>query len=38
MAALEMQAKAVQDLLATTFDKYNLSEPVRLWAKSMVNY
>lgn len=38
MASLEMQARAVQDLLATTFDKYNLSEPVRLWAKSMVNY
>lgn len=35
---LEMQAKAVQDLLTTTFDKYNLTEPVRLWAKGMVNY
>lgn len=36
--ALNMQAKAVQDLLTTTFDKYNLTEPVRLWAKGMVNY
>ena len=38
MGQLEMQAKAVQDLLATTFDKYNLQEPVRIWAKGMVNY
>jgi len=35
---LDMQAKAIQDLLSTTFDKYNLTEPVRLWAKGMVNF
>jgi len=35
---LEMQAKAVRDLLSTTFDKYNLQEPTKLWAKGMVNY
>jgi hypothetical protein len=33
-----MQAHAIQDLLTTTFDKYALQEPVRLWAKGMVNY
>jgi len=35
---LELQAHAIQDLLTTTFDKYNLQEPVRLRAKGMVNY
>ena len=36
--SLNMQAHAVQDLLHTIYDKYNLSEVVRLWAKGMVNY
>lgn len=35
---LSMQAQAVQDLLNTIFDKYNLLEWTRLWAKGMVNY
>lgn len=35
---LEMHAKAVSDLLSTTFDKYNLQEPVKLRAKGMVNF
>jgi hypothetical protein len=35
---LEMQAMALQDLLYTIFQKYNLSEATRLWAKGMVNY
>lgn len=35
---LDMQEKAIRDLLSTTFDKYNLQEPVKLWAKWMVNY
>jgi hypothetical protein len=38
MENLNMQAHAVQDLLHTIYDKYNLSEVVRLWAKGMVNY
>ena len=38
LGQLDMQSQAVQDLLSTTFDKYNLQEPVRLWAKGMVNY
>jgi hypothetical protein len=33
-----MQAMALQDLLYTIFQKYNLSEATRLWAKGMVNY
>lgn len=36
--SLSKQAHAVQDLLHTIYDKYNLSEVVRLWAKGMVNY
>lgn len=38
MWALQMQTDAIQDLLWTIFDKYHLTEPVRLWAKSMINY
>lgn len=38
MESLNMQAHAVQDLLHTIYDKYNLGEVTRLWAKSMVNY
>jgi hypothetical protein len=33
-----MQAMAVQDLLSVSFSKQHLSEPIRLWAKGMVNY
>lgn len=38
IAKLDMQSRAVQDLLSTIFSKYNLSESTRLWAKGMVNY
>jgi len=38
ISKLDMQSRAVQDLLSTIFSKYNLSESTRLWAKGMVNY
>lgn len=30
--------QAIRDYLSTVFDKYNLIEPARLWAKSMIIY
>jgi len=38
MGKLQMQTTAVQDLLSTIFEKYNLQEALRLRAKGMVNY
>jgi len=35
---LQLQWQAIRDLLTTAFEKYNLQEPARLWAKGMVNY
>lgn len=38
LETLQMQSSAVKDYLSTVFDKYNLTEPARLWAKNMVVY
>ena len=38
LANLDMQARAVQDLLSTIFRKDKLKEAIRLWAKGMVNF
>lgn len=35
---LNMYTIAVQDYLTHVFDKYNLIEPIRLWAKNMIIY
>jgi len=31
-------SRGIQDYLTYTFDMYNLAEPLRLWAKSMLIY
>ncbi len=36
--ALNTYNLAIKDYLSTVFDKYNLIEPARLWAKSMIVY
>lgn len=38
LANLDMQARAVQDLLSTIFRKDKLKEAIRLWAKGMINF
>jgi hypothetical protein len=38
MDELNLYTVAVQDYLTHIFDKYNLIEPVRLWAKNMIIY
>jgi hypothetical protein len=38
MKKLDMYQVAVQDYLTHIFDKYNLIEPARLWAKNMIIY
>lgn len=38
LQSLTQQTQAIRDYLSTAFDKYNLIEPARLWAKNMVIY
>ena len=38
LEAIQMQSTAIKDYLSTVFDKYNLTEPARLWAKNMIVY
>jgi hypothetical protein len=38
LANLDIQARAVQDLLSTIFRKDKLKEAIRLWAKGMINF
>lgn len=35
---MEEMAEGVQDYLTYIFDRYNLKEPIRLWAKNMIIY
>lgn len=37
-AEMTMMAGGVQDYLTYIFDRYNLKEPIRLWAKNMLIY
>jgi len=38
MEQMSEMAKGIQDYLSYIFDRYNLREPLRLWAKSMLMY
>jgi hypothetical protein len=38
MEELDLYTQAMQDYLTFVFDKYNLIEPARLWAKNMLIY
>ena len=38
MEQMTEMAKGIQDYLSYIFDRYNLREPLRLWAKSMLMY
>ena len=38
MKKMEEMAEWVQDYLTYIFDRYNLKEPIRLWAKNMIIY
>jgi len=38
MKQLQEMSNGVQDYLTYIFDRYNLKEPVRLWAKNMLIY
>lgn len=38
MEQLNLYSVAIRDYLTNIFDKYNLVEPIRLWAKNMIIY